>query len=398
MKSITRAVWVLSIVSLLTDISSEMLYPVMPVYLRHIGFSVVLIGLLEGFAEAAAGLSKGYFGKLSDHTGKRLPFVQAGYFFSAISKPMMVAFTYPWWVFSARTLDRLGKGIRTGARDAILSDESSPETKGKVFGFHRSMDTLGAVIGPALALLFLYWYPGNYKLLFLIAFLPGLLGVLATFLVHPKHRRVQIQTQTPFSFFSFLRYWKESPPAYRHLLFGLLGFALINSSDVFLLLMMKNQGLSDTAVIGTYVFYNLIYALTAFPAGIIADKFGLKRTLIAGIFIFALVYFGMAFNTSPMGFYALFFLYGVYAACTEGISKALISNIADKKDTATAIGTFTALGSLMTLLASSLAGALWYEFGAQALFLFSGIGALIVIIYFVFTKFYPNALTAYKPI
>ncbi|MBK5194320.1 MAG: MFS transporter, partial [Flavobacteriaceae bacterium] len=148
MKYITKTVWILSIVSLFTDTASEMLYPIMPIYLKSIGFSIVLIGILEGFAEATAGLSKGYFGKLSDNSGKRVPFVQVGYMLSAISKPMMAVFIFPIWIFFARTIDRLGKGIRTGARDAILSDEATPETKGKVFGFHRSLDTFGAVLGP----------------------------------------------------------------------------------------------------------------------------------------------------------------------------------------------------------------------------------------------------------
>ena len=146
MKSITRTIWILSLVSLFTDTASEMLYPIMPFYLRSIGFSVVLIGVLEGVAEATAGLSKGYFGKLSDSSGRRVPFVQVGYALSAISKPMMAILILPLWVFAARTIDRIGKGVRTGARDAILSDEATPHTKGKVFGFHRSMDTLGGVL------------------------------------------------------------------------------------------------------------------------------------------------------------------------------------------------------------------------------------------------------------
>jgi sugar phosphate permease len=161
--------------------ASEMLYPVMPVYLKSIGFSILLIGVLEGVAEATAGLSKGYFGKLSDNSGKRVPFVQIGYAFSAISKPMMALFIYPLWIFFARTVDRFGKGIRTGARDAILSDEATPGTKGRIFGFHRSMDTLGAVLGPSLALVYLYFYPKDYKTLFYIAFLPGCLAVVTSF-------------------------------------------------------------------------------------------------------------------------------------------------------------------------------------------------------------------------
>ncbi|HUH32320.1 MAG TPA: MFS transporter [Daejeonella sp.] len=393
MRILTRTVWILSVVSLLTDVSSEMLYPVMPVYLRHIGFSIALIGVLEGCAEALAGLSKGYFGKLSDQTGKRMPFVQAGYFLSAISKPMMVAFIYPWWIFIARSIDRLGKGLRTGARDAVLSDESSAANKARVFGFHRSMDTTGAVVGPALALLFLYLYPGNYVVLFLLAFIPGLLGVLITFFLKEKPlERASTADAGFFSFFSFIRYWKESSPAYRHLLRGLLAFAIINSSDVFLLLMMKEQGLSDTAVIGTYIFYNLVYALSAYPAGIIADQIGRKRILIAGFFIFMLTYLGMAFNTTNAGFFLIFLLYGVYAACTEGTSKAMISNISDRKDTATAIGTFSAFSSLCTLIASSVAGLLWYQFGPRALFLFSASGAFVVICYFLIDRYLSQSL------
>src|SRR5215213_2323821 len=166
MKIINRTVWILSFVSLFADVASEMLYPVVPVYLQEIGFSFFLIGLLEGMAEFTAGLSKGYFGKLSDEKGISLPFVKSGYFLSAISKPLMAVFTFPIWIFFARTIDRLGKGLRTAARDALLSQNATPETKARVFGFHRGMDTLGAVIGPVVALLFLKFYPKQYVPLF----------------------------------------------------------------------------------------------------------------------------------------------------------------------------------------------------------------------------------------
>ena len=161
---ITKAILLVSFVSLFTDIASEMLYPIMPVYLRSIGFSVLLIGILEGCAEATAGISKGYFGNLSDRLKKRVPFIRGGYILSAISKPMMVIFTFPLWIFFARTMDRFGKGIRTSARDALLSDETTKEHKGKVFGFHRGMDTVGAAIGPFLALIFLYFHPNHREL------------------------------------------------------------------------------------------------------------------------------------------------------------------------------------------------------------------------------------------
>lgn len=361
--------------------ASEMLYPIMPIYLKTIGFSVILIGILEGLAEATAGLSKGYFGKLSDVSGKRVPFVQIGYALSAISKPMMAVFVFPLWIFFARTIDRLGKGVRTGARDAILSDEATPATKGKIFGFHRSMDTLGAVIGPTLALVYLYFYPQNYKTLFLIAFIPGLLAVFASFYLKDKITTVTTnKTSTPF--FSFLKYWKVSPAAYRKVVAGLLVFTLFNSSDVFLLLKAKQAGLGDAAVIGIYIFYNLIYALFAFPIGMLADRVGLKTIFMLGLVVFAVVYFGMAINTNLYFFIGLFFLYGIYAAATEGVSKAWISNITDKKDTATAIGTFAGLQSICTMLASSFTGLIWFHFGSTTAFMTTASVTLLVVIYF----------------
>ena len=382
MKYISRTVWILSLISLFTDTASEMLYPIMPIYLKTIGFSIVLIGILEGVAEATAGISKGYFGKLSDTTGRRAPFVQIGYTLSAISKPMMALFVYPLWIFFARTIDRFGKGIRTGARDAILSDEATSATKGKVFGFHRSMDTLGAVIGPSLALVYLYFNPQDYKTLFYIAFFPGLLAILSTFYLKDK-KKPDIQPKVSTPFFSFLKYWKASPTAYRKLVIGLLVFTLFNSSDVFLLLKAKQSGMDDTMVIGAYIFYNIIYALFAFPVGILADRVGLKKIFIIGLVLFAAVYFGMAVNTNLYFFFGLFFLYGVYASATEGISKAWISNITNKKDTATAIGTYTGLQSICTMLASSLTGLIWFQYGATAAFVATASVTVFVIVYFI---------------
>jgi MFS family permease len=379
-KIITRNILVLSFVSLFTDVASEILYPVMPIYLKTIGFSIVLIGVLEGFAEATAGLSKGYFGNLSDNTGKRLPFVQIGYLFSAVSKPMMALFTYPLWVFLARTIDRLGKGVRTGARDALLSDEATPETKGRVFGFHRSMDTLGAVLGPLLALVYLTYRPNDYKTLFYIAFFPGVISIAFTFLIKEK-QKVQTVQKPKTGLLDFVKYWKASPATYRKLVAALLVFTLFNSSDVFLLLKIKESGLNDTVVIGTYIFYNLIYAISSYPLGALADRIGMKKILVSGLILFAIVYVGMAYAESQLVFLVLFFLYGIYAAATEGIAKAWITNICQKNNTATAIGTYTAFQSLATLLASSFAGLIWFYVGSSAMFLLSGMMALVVAIY-----------------
>jgi len=384
-KYITRTVWILSLISLFTDVASEMLYPIMPVFLQSIGFSVVLIGILEGIAEATAGICKGYFGKLSDNSGKRAPFIQWGYILSAITKPMMVLFVFPVWIFFVRTLDRFGKGLRTGARDAMLSDEATPETKGKVFGLHRGMDTFGAVLGPAFALVFLYYHPADYKALFLFAFLPGVAAVLTTlFLKDKKQTHLPIK-RIPTPFFSFLKYWKDSPLIYRKVVIGLLVFALFNSSDMLLLLRVKQSGLNDTHVIGLYIFYNLIYALSSLPFGMIADKFSLKSVFTFGLILFAVVYLGMALSTNIYVYLALFFLYGLYAAATEGISKAWISNITDKKDTATAIGSFAGFQSIAAMIASSLAGAIWFWFGVETAFILTSAITVLVIFYFITT-------------
>jgi MFS family permease len=356
-----------------------MLYPVMPVYLQSIGFSVLMIGILEGMAEATAGLSKGYFGNYSDKLGSRVPFVRWGYTLSAISKPLMAAFTFPLWVFFSRTLDRLGKGVRTGARDAILSDESSKENKGKIFGFHRALDTAGAAIGPFAALVFLYYYPAQYTWLFVIAVIPGIIAIALTFLLKDKQKNASFK-KSP-GFFSFLKYWKQSSKQYKFLITGLLAFTLFNSSDAFLLLSIKSKGFSDTYMIGIYIFYNLVYAVISLPVGMIADKFGLARTLIIGLIVFAIVYFFMGFALVSWQFIILFGFYALYAAATEGISKALISNIAEKDKTATAIGFYTSFASIFTMLASSLAGLIWYTLGMKTMFIVSGVGVLLVAIY-----------------
>jgi MFS family permease len=349
----------------------------MPLFLQSIGFSSVLIGILEGVAEATAGLSKGYFGRLSDSTGKRLRFVQWGYWLSAISKPMMAALTYPLWIFSARAIDRLGKGVRTGARDAILSDETSAETKGRVFGFHRSMDTLGAAIGPVASLTYLSFYPGQYKTMFLLAFIPAAVAGFLTLLVQEKPQKIVTDNKPSFRLSQAFNYLPEAPKTYRHLIFILLLFSLFNSSDLFLLMRIKQAGWGDDYVIGSYILYNLVYALAAFPLGKLADSIGFKKTLLLGLITFSLVYAGFGWNSSLYGFILLFVLYGIYAAATEGISKAFISNIVNKNETASALGTYTGLNSLSALLASSIAGFLWHYTSPETVFFFSAAGSLL---------------------
>ena len=380
MSIISRTVWILAIVSLFADIASEMLYPVIPVYLEQAGFSVLLIGILEGFAEFTVGLSKGYFGQLSDKKGVRLPFVRFGYFLSACSKPMMGMLTWPVWIFVARSTDRLGKGVRTAARDAMLSAEATRQTKARVFGFHRTWDTVGAITGPLLALLYLHFFPQQYRSLFFIAFIPGLASVAILFLL--KEKRVEPVGVQKGNFFSFFAYWKLASPQYRQLVVGLLLFALFNSSDVFLLLRTKSITGSDELTIMAYIFYNIVFALASYPMGVLADRMGMKKVFIVGLLCFSVTYAGFAIATESWMVFALFFVYGLYAAATQGIARAWITNLAHDHLTATAIGFFTSCQSICTLLASIIAGLTWAQFGPVYVFGISAIAAFVVLVYF----------------
>ncbi len=396
MRIITRTVLILSLVSLFADIASEMLYPIIPVYLKEIGFSVLWIGVLEGVVNFTAGISKGYFGKLSDEKGVRLPFVKLGYFLSALSKPLIGFFVAPAWIFFVRTLDRLGKGVRVAAKDALLSDEATKETKARVFGFNRSLDTTGATIGPAIALVFLIFYPGEYKTLFYLAFIPGLVSV--AFLFFLKEKKRPVSTIPKGNFFSFFKYWKISTPEYKRLVVGLLLFALFNSSDIFLLLKTKEMlgdstisilGVNftgDTITIAAYVFYNLVFALGCYPLGALADKLGFQKVFLGGLLLFAITYAGFAFNPSIVGIFTLFFVYGTYAAATDGVIKAWITNIAHEKNTATAIGFYTSCQSVCTLLASIIAGAVWTNFGSSYTFIITAAMAIALFGYFLLKR------------
>ena len=399
MRIITRTVLILSFVSLFADVASEMLYPIIPVYLKEIGFSVLWIGILEGFVNFAAGISKGYFGKLSDEKGIRLPFVKLGYSLSAVSKPLIGFFTAALWIFFVRTLDRLGKGVRVAAKDALISQEATKETKARVFGFNRSLDTAGATIGPAIALVFLIYYPGEYKTLFYLAFIPGIISVLFLFLL--KEKKQPVSTLEKGNFFSFFKYWKIATPEYKKLVTGLLLFALFNSSDVFLLLKTKEvigddtltilgtTFTSDTITIAAYVVYNLVWALGAYPLGALADKIGFKKLFLIGLLIFAIVYAGFAFDPSITVIFLLFALYGIFSAATDGISKAWITNIAHNKNTATAVGFYTSCQSICTLGASTIAGFIWSNLGSSYTFIITAAIAFIVMIYF-FLSFRKN--------
>jgi len=382
---ITRPIWLLSLVSLFSDITSEMIYPIMPIYLQSIGFSILWIGILEGIAEAIAGLSQGYFGRASDLAGKRMPFVRLGYALTALSKPIIGVFRDPFLILLARSADRFGKGIRTGARDAITSTETTNSHKGRVFGFHRSMNTTGAVIGLLLALGYLYYHPGNYQALFLLSAIPAAISVVLTFFVTDS--QVHLSKPNPeISAFTFLNYWSKSSNEYKKVVIGLLSFTLFNASDFFLLLKMKQDGLDDISIISIYIFYNLVYAVTALPLGILADRIGLKAMLIIGLCAYAILYFGMALMSGGTPFFFFFFAYGIYSSATEGIIKAWISNTCESQDLGTALGTFLGFQSITLMIASILTGILWSMIGASTTFLIVGSITTLLIFYFLTLK------------
>jgi MFS family permease len=253
------------------------------------------------------------------------------------------------------------------------------------------MDTVGAAIGPVIALLFLFFYPGQYQTLFYLAFIPGLLSILFIFLL--KEKKQPVSTLGKGNFFSFFKYWKIASPEYRKVVAGLLLFALFNSSDIFLLLITKetigNNTITlfsttfnaDTITIAAYIFYNLVYAAASYPMGVLADRLSYKKIILFGLALFAIVYGGFAFNPSVMGIFILFSIYGIYAAATEGVIKAWITNLAHKENTATAIGFYTSCESICTLSASILAGALWTSWGSTSTFIVTAVISIIVFIY-----------------
>ncbi|CAN5636514.1 MFS transporter [soil metagenome] len=371
---ISRTVIILSVVSLLADIASELLYPVMPLFLKATGYSFLAIGLLEGLANLTAGLTKGYFGNLSDQSGARAPFVRTGYGLSSLGKGLLLFSSSLPIIYLSRLTDRVGKGVRTAPRDAILARESTEENRAAIFGFHRAMDTAGAAIGPILALIWLWFHPGDYRSLFVIAVLPAVSSWLFTFLIKDVAKSPAATTKKP-GFFHYLSYWKTAAVSYRKLMTALIVFALVNSPDVFLLLAVKAAGWSDQAMIGAYIFYNLIYALLAYPVGKLADKIGRRKVLLGGLFLFMLTYAGMAFNQNIIGFFILFLIYAGSMACTESVVKAMVSVIAPEKERGTALGFYASVSSIAALVAGAWTGIVFEKYGIETAFLLTAIGA-----------------------
>jgi MFS family permease len=380
-KKIPPVVWYLSLVSLFNDIASEMLYPILPIFITQIlGAPVFVLGLIEGIAEGAASFFKAIFGYYSDKLQKRKMFVVGGYGASALSK-IIIALSYAWpMVLFGRFIDRLGKGVRTGARDALLLETTNDENKGYIFGFHRSMDSAGAVIGPTISLLLLYIFHNNLRPILCIAAIPAFFSLLFFFYV--KEAKKHLMTNKTTLSVSI----KSFPKEFKLFLFGMIIFSLGNSSDTFLILRAQNIGIGLTAVIGAYILYNFVYSMASIPAGKLSDTLGPKRVFITGLIIFSLVYLGFAFNSSKLGVWVLFAVYGFYIALTDGVAKAWIGKMIDKEKAGTAYGTVYTVTSLFTVFASIIGGFLWSLYGPVATFIFAVICSVMSLFVFSFLK------------
>lgn len=372
---------ILGLSSLFTDISSEMVYPLIPLYLTsRLGATPVIVGLIEGIAESLASLLKVFSGYWSDRLGKRKPLTIGGYAFSGLGKIALV-FANSWpGVLLGRIADRFGKGIRTAPRDALLAESVDETTLGRSFGLHRAMDTLGASIGLILSYYFLTFYQGDYRAVFLYAFIPAALGVATLFLVRETKPPLMTTKEKPLAL-----NWGILDKQLKAFLILDFVFTVGNSSNQLLLLRAKSLGFTDATVILLYLVYNLTYSLLSYPAGRLSDKIGRRRLIILGDLSYALAYFGFAVVTKPNSLWLLFGFYGLWSAFTEGVEKALIAEIAPPEQRASLIGLHGTLIGIALLPASLIGGLLWNAFGPAAPFYFGGSLAALATIGLFFT-------------
>jgi len=363
---------ILGLVSFFNDLASEMIYPIIPIFLTTVlHTSIPIVGFIEGLVEALASITKYFFGAYSDYLQKRKIFVTSGYTMAAISK-ILIGLSFGWpLVLFARIVDRFGKGLRTAARDSLLLENSTPDNRGYIFGFHRAFDSLGAVFGPLLALVVLYFLKDNIRQTFFVAFIPALIAiVLLVFLVKEK-KLITKNKKAKFVKISF------NNMDNRLKLFLLISFifAAGNSSDVFLLLHAKNLGLATLGVVFAYVLYNISQTVFSAPAGILADKIGARRVFAIGLIVFSFVYLLFGLINSSFWLWFLFPIYGIYIAATDGVSKAYLSEFIQKKESGTYFGAYYTLTSIGTFLASLLGGLLWYFINPHATFIFGSLMA-----------------------
>ncbi|MBT2657313.1 MFS transporter [Bacillus sp. ISL-18] len=368
--------FVLGMVSLLTDLSSQMIVPILPLYLTSVlHVPVGTVGIIEGIAESTASILKFFSGWISDRFGKRKWLMVGGYSLSNLIKPFFALSSTWGQVLFIRFADRFGKGIRTSPRDAILADTTTKEERGKAFGFRRSMDTLGAALGPFVTYLILTLWNGSYQAVFWISAIPGLIATLLL-IFFLKEKRNPLKTPGNVKMLPKISFKGLNS---RFVWFTLITFLFTigNFSDAFLILRAKDVGMAAEYIPLTYFAYNIIASIFSTPFGIISDRIGRRPVLITGYVMFALIYLGFGLVHTVMGIWILFFIYGLYYATTEGIQKAYVADMVPEGQRGTAMGTFNALTGIAALPASVMAGFLWQSFGAFTAFGVSSILAII---------------------
>jgi len=378
-RGITKNVFVISLVSFFNDIASEMIYPIVPIFLMTVlGAPVTIVGLIEGIAESTASILRVFSGWFSDKLKSRKPFMVVGYGLSALSKAILAASFHWSMVLGGRFLDRFGKGIRTSARDALITESSEAQYRGSVFGFHRAVDTMGALVGPLIALALLSKFGHNLRFIFYLAVIPSVIGIVLLAVFVKDIRKRQNHKNAPL----FRLRDMELSRDFKIYLIVSAVFTIGNSSDAFLILRALNLGLSLSLTIAVYTLFNLFYAIFSHPAGIISDRIGQKKVLLCGFCLFALVYFLFGIITEQYLLWVLFPLYGLYMALTEGIGKAYISLLVRKDFTGTTYGIYQTLIGIVTFFSSLIAGFLWKYIAPGAPFIFGGITALIAFVIF----------------
>jgi len=369
---LTRNVRVLSVVSFLQDAASELLYPLLPIYLTSVlGAPPSVVGAVEGAAEGAASLTKMAAGPLGDRFARR-PLIATGYGMAALGK-VIVAAAGAWpGVMAGRVVDRLGKGLRGAPRDALLVEDVDSAARGRVFGFHRTMDTAGAVVGPLLGL-------AGYELLdhqiapvLWLAVIPAVLSVLLVFLVRERARVQQVRPPM-FTGIQRLpgRYWRVAAV--------LVAFSLVNFPDALLLLRLNEIGFGVVGVVLAYVGYNAVYALASYPAGMLADKFTPATVFGIGLVFFAVGYLGLGLTTDTVAAWLLIGAYGVFTACYDGVGKAWISTLLPGRLQSSGQGVFQGLSGFAILFAGLWAGLLWGPAGQLPLLVSGGVGAVFAV-------------------
>jgi len=371
-KGLTRNVVILGFVSLLNDGASEMIYPLLPVFLTAaLGAGPAVLGIIEGVAESTASLLKLYSGYLSDRVRKRKIWIVAGYSLSNFIRPL-IAFSTSWvHVLTLRFSDRVGKGLRTSPRDAIIADSTPVEFRGMAYGFHRAMDHGGAIVGPLVATALLLVYHDDLKTIFLLSFIPGLLAVLVLLFGLKEKKREVTRAGSPGSF-NFRSAWAEMPAGFRKYLLIILVFTLGNSTDAFLLLRAQQLGVPVAFLPAIWVVLHIVKMGFSVPGGILSDRLGRKKVIVTGWLVYALVYAGFGAASLQWHAWALFAAYGIYFGLTEGVEKALVADFAPVHLRGSSFGLYHLIAGLGAFPASLLFGLVWQQFGSTAAF---GMGA-----------------------